>query len=150
MKLLRFQDGSKVCLGVLDGASIIDLSPIALDYPTMLSIIAGGDGALARVREVVAMREHTVPLAGVRLLAPLERPGKFLAIGMNYRKHIAESERLGVPRPEQQYWFNKQTSCISGPFDDIVTSVTEKLDYEVELAAVIGAPAKSVDEHNAR
>lgn len=150
MKLLRFQDGSKICLGVLDDESIIDLSPIAHDYPTMLSIIAGGDGALARIREVVAMREHTIPLAGVRLLAPLERPGKFLAIGMNYRKHIAESERLGVPRPKQQYWFNKQTSCISGPFDDIVTSVTEELDYEVELAAVIGAPAKNVNEKNAR
>ncbi|MBN8910044.1 MAG: fumarylacetoacetate hydrolase family protein, partial [Rhodospirillales bacterium] len=48
------------------------------------------------------------------------------------------------------YWFNKQTSCISGPFDNIVTGVTEKLDYEVELAAVIGAPAKGVGEDDAR
>ena len=149
MKFLRFQDGSKVCLGALEGETIIALDPISQDYPTMLSIIAGGEAALARVREVVARRERTVRLVDVRLLAPLERPGKFLAIGMNYRKHIAESERLGVPKPQQQYWFNKQTSCISGPFDDIVTSVTEKLDYEVELAAVIGLPAKGVDAQNA-
>jgi 2-keto-4-pentenoate hydratase/2-oxohepta-3-ene-1,7-dioic acid hydratase in catechol pathway len=149
MKLLRFQDGSKVCLGALEGETIIALDSISQDYPTMLSIIAGGEAALARVREVVARRERAVPLVDVRLLAPLERPGKFLAIGMNYRKHIAESERLGVPKPQQQYWFNKQTSCISGPFDDIVTSVTEKLDYEVELAAVIGLPAKGVDAQNA-
>lgn len=150
MKLLRFQDGSKVCLGVLESETIIDLSPISHDYPTMLSIISGGDAGLVRVREVAVKRERTVPLAGVRLLAPLERPGKFLAIGMNYRKHIAESEQLGVPRPQQQFWFNKQTTCISGPFDDIVTSVTEQLDYEVELAAVIGAPAKGVDVQNSR
>ena len=145
MKLLRFQDGSKVCLGVLEGEAIIALSPISQKYPTMLSIIADGEPAMDRVREVVARRECTVRLDDVRLLAPIERPGKFLAIGMNYRKHIAESERLGVPKPQRQLWFNKQTTCISGPFDDIVTSVTEKLDYEVELAAVIGVPAKGVE-----
>ena len=54
------------------------------------------------------------------------------------------------PRPKQQLWFNKQTSCIAGPFDDIDPGVTEKLDYEVELGVVIGTPAKNVTEQNAR
>ncbi|GAO52938.1 fumarylacetoacetate hydrolase family protein [Novosphingobium sp. MD-1] len=150
MKLLRYSEGGKVHLGALEGETIIDLSPIESDYPTMLSIVAGGDAALARIRDTIAAREHTRPSAGTQLLAPMERPGKFLAIGMNYRKHIAESEQLGVPKPQQQYWFNKQTSCIAGPFDDIVKGVTEKLDYEVELGAIIGAPAKGVGENDAR
>jgi 2-keto-4-pentenoate hydratase/2-oxohepta-3-ene-1,7-dioic acid hydratase in catechol pathway len=150
MKLLRYAEGSDTRLGVLEGETIIDLRPMAHDYPTMLSIVGGGAVALARVKEVVAEREHTCPKAGARLLAPLERPGKFLAIGMNYRKHATEAERLGVAKPQQQFWFNKQTSCIVGPADDIVTGVTEKLDYEVELAVVIGTPAKGVSEADAR
>lgn len=150
MKLLRYFEGGQTHLGALEGETIIDLSPIALDYPTMLSIVSGGDVALARVKDTIIARERTRPSAGAHLLAPLERPGKFLAIGMNYRKHMAESERLGVPKPQQQFWFNKQTTCIAGPFDDIVTGVTEKLDYEVELAAIIGSPAKGVREGDAR
>ncbi|MEI6722059.1 MAG: fumarylacetoacetate hydrolase family protein, partial [Betaproteobacteria bacterium] len=65
------------------------------------------------------------------------------------QKHLEEAERLGVPAPKQQLWFNKQTSCISGPYDDIDPGVTEKLDYEVELGVVIGAAAKRVTESNA-
>ena len=139
MKLLRYSEGDQTRLGALEGETIVDLSPIASDYPTILSIVRGGDAALARVQDTIAAREHTRASAGVRLLAPIERPGKFLAIGMNYRKHMAESEKLGVPKPQQQFWFNKQTTCIAGPFDDVVAGVTEKLDYEVELAAIIGA-----------
>ena len=51
--------------------------------------------------------------------------------------------------PEKQYWFNKQTSCIAGPYDDIDPGVTESLDYEVELGVVIGASAKRVTEEDA-
>ena len=149
MKLLRYSEDDQTRLGALEGETIVDLSPIASDYPTILSIVRGGDAALARVQDTIAAREHTRASAGVRLLAPIERPGKFLAIGMNYRKHMAESEKLGVPKPQQQFWFNKQTTCIAGPFDDVVAGVTEKLDYEVELAAIIGAPAKGVREEDA-
>ena len=70
---------------------------------------------------------------------------------MNYKKHLEEAERIGVPAPKQQLWFNKQTSCLSGPYDDVDPGVSDKLDYEVELAIVIGMPAKRVtksDAHN--
>ena len=116
----------------------------------MLSIIDGGTRALDRVRTLVAASREVVPLSSVRLLAPIERPGKYLAIGMNYKKHVEEAARLGVPAPKQQLWFNKQTSCIAGPFDDIDPGVTESLDYEVELGAVIGKTAKRVSEADAR
>ncbi|MBV8594430.1 MAG: fumarylacetoacetate hydrolase family protein [Caulobacteraceae bacterium] len=148
MKLLRFRGPDAPVIGVLQGDRIAvpDLGP---DLPTMLSIVAGGEAALQAVKTAAAAATRHVPVAGARLLAPLERPGKYLAIGMNYRKHVAEAERLGVPAPKQQFWFNKQTTCVVGPFDDIDPGVTEKLDYEVELGAVIGARAKSVSEADA-
>ena len=151
MKLLRFDDAGAPRLGVLTGDAIAPLDAIVADYPTMTSIVAGAAQALDRVRSAAdAASAKTFPLKGARLLAPIERPGKYLAIGMNYKKHVEESERLGVPAPKQQLWFNKQTTCLSGPYDAIDPGVTEKLDYEVELGVVIGAPAKGVSEADAR
>ena len=115
----------------------------------MQAIAAGVAQALQRLRETAEMAPIVLPLASAHLLAPIERPGKYLAIGMNYRKHVEESERIGVPAPKQQLWFNKQTTCLSGPYDPIDPGVTEKLDYEVELGVVIGAPAKGVSEADA-
>jgi len=150
MKLLRFMDAGTVRLGVLDGGTIVALDALASDYPTMLSIVAGGNEALEKVRSVLAARSVTVPLAGASLLAPIEQPGKYMAIGMNFQKHVKESEELGVEAPKKQFWFNKQTTCLSGPYDEIDPGVTEMLDYEVELAVVVGAPAKRVDEADAK
>ena len=68
---------------------------------------------------------------------------------MNYQKHVEESRRIGVEAPKHQVWFNKQTTCLAGPYDDIDPGVTEKLDYEVELGVMIGKPAKGVSETDA-
>ncbi len=149
MRLLRFEQAGVVRLGVLDGETIVPLDGLAGLYPTMRTIAAGGPDALERVSRFRRLARARIPLADVRLLAPIERPGKYLAIGMNYRKHAAEAARLGVIIPEKQLWFNKQTTCITGPYDDIVRGVTEKLDYEVELGVVIGQPAKRVPEADA-
>ena len=149
MKLLRYEHAGKPTLGIVKGEDIVCLASLSDTYPTMLSIIAAGEHALSAVAAVAAAAMETVPLAGARLLAPIERPGKYLAIGMNFRKHIAEAERLGVSAPAQQFWFNKQTSCIVGPYDDTDPGVSEKLDYEVELCAVIGRTAKGVSEQDA-
>ena len=149
MKLLRYLDHGAPHLGVLRGEEIVSLDTLAGDYPTVQAIAAGGAQALQRVREAAEAAPITLPLASAHLLAPIERPGKYLAIGMNYRKHVEESERIGVPAPKQQLWFNKQTTCLSGPYDPIDPGVTEKLDYEVELGVVIGAPAKGVSEADA-
>ena len=122
MKLLRFEDGGKPRLGVLKGDHILPLDALADDYPTMLSIVAGGEAALRKIEALAAPAD--IPLAKVRLLAPIERPGKYLAIGMNYRKHVEEAEKLGVATPKQQLWFNKQTTCLAGPYDGIDPGVT--------------------------
>jgi len=149
MKLVRFEQGG-VRLGVVRGDRVVDLAASGAPDWKMLDVIAAGEPALRRIAEIADNSTATQPLANVRLLAPIERPGKYLAIGMNYAKHLEEADKLGVARAKHQVWFNKQTSCISGPFDTIERGVTEKLDYEVELGVVIGTPAKRVSESNAR
>jgi 2-keto-4-pentenoate hydratase/2-oxohepta-3-ene-1,7-dioic acid hydratase in catechol pathway len=150
MRLLRFDDSGVARLGVVKGDSIVVLDALASEYPTMLSIVRSGAPALKTIREFADTSKATRSLAGAKLLAPIERPGKYLAIGMNYQKHLEESERLGVPAPKQQLWFNKQTSCLAGPYDGIDPGVTEQLDYEVELGVVIGRTAKRVSESDAK
>ncbi|MGX7894900.1 fumarylacetoacetate hydrolase family protein [Tsuneonella sp. HG222] len=135
MRLARFEIGGAVDCGVVVGDGIV-----ALGEPDMLAIVAGGRDGLARIAAQVAGRSPDHALDAVRLLAPL-RPGKYMAIGMNYARHNAEMGRDGPP--PRQYWFNKQTTCISGPFDPIDPGVSEAVDYEVELGVVIGAKVKN-------
>ena len=142
MRILRFEreDGPQV--GVVRGDDIVALEPLSEALPTVFAISAGGPEALKRIEDFVSGAPAALALSEARLLIPIERPGKYLAIGMNYRKHVEEAARLGVPPPTRQYWFNKQTSCLSGPFDAIDPGVTKQLDYEVELGVVIGSRAR--------
>ncbi|ARR55078.1 5-carboxymethyl-2-hydroxymuconate isomerase [Rhizorhabdus wittichii DC-6] len=149
MKLVRYDAGAGARIGVVKADGIVDLTAVRLGWTTMMEIIAAGAEALDAIAGIVARDDASVALDGVRLLAPIERPGKYLAIGMNYAKHRDEADKLGIASPQHQLWFNKQTSCLSGPFDAIDPGVSEKLDYEVELAAVIGRAAKRVSEADA-
>ena len=86
-------------------------------------------------------------LEAVRLLAPVT-PRKYLAIGLNYVDHIAES---GMQAPEVPFFFNKQVTCVAGAGDDIhMPRVSKLLDYEAELAIVIGKRCRHVPVENAR
>jgi 2-keto-4-pentenoate hydratase/2-oxohepta-3-ene-1,7-dioic acid hydratase in catechol pathway len=147
MKLLRYRDGIGTGIGAIKGDGIV---PLSNDYPTMLTIIEAGPAALRAIEAKLVGAQPTIPLADAKLLAPIERPGKYLAIGMNYGKHLDEADRLGVARASHQVWFNKQTTCLSGPYDPIEPGNTEKLDYEVELGAVVGKLAKNVSEADAK
>jgi 2-keto-4-pentenoate hydratase/2-oxohepta-3-ene-1,7-dioic acid hydratase in catechol pathway len=89
-----------------------------------------------------------LPLCDVRLLAPIPRPPKFLAAGLNFEDHLAET---GLPRPPTPVFFNKQTTCIVGPGDDVHRPrVSEQLDYEGELGVVIGRRCRHVPVESAR
>jgi 2-keto-4-pentenoate hydratase/2-oxohepta-3-ene-1,7-dioic acid hydratase in catechol pathway len=89
----------------------------------------------------------TYRASDVRLLAPIARPHKYLAIGLNYALH---SKEAGFDLPTHPVIFNKQTSCIIGPGDGIrMPSYTETLDYEGELGVVIGTTCRNVAERNA-
>ncbi len=88
------------------------------------------------------------PLQAVTLHAPIARPRKIFAIGLNYADHIAES---GLERPANQVWFSKAPTSIAGPFDPIeLPAVSEQLDYECELVAVIGKRCRNVPRERAR
>ena len=149
MRLVRFDDDGLARLGVLKDDAIVALDALVSRYPTMLAVIRGGDEALDQIRGYASAAEPVIDVKRAHLLAPIERPGKYLAIGMNYRKHVEEAARGGVSAPANQMWFNKQTTCISGPHDKIEPGVTEKLDYEVDLGVVIGKAAKSVSADHA-
>ena len=144
MKFVRYGTEGRPRVGVVKGEGVVDLVAAGCRWSTMIEIIQGGSYALEAVANIVARADASLRLDTLQLLAPIERPGKYLAIGMNYAKHRDEAERLGVARSQHQVWFNKQTSCLTGPFDPIDPGLTEQLDYEVELAAVIGAAAKRV------
>lgn len=147
MKLVRFDGGAGARAGVVVGDAVVDLEP--LGFLDLLSVVREGVGALARITDFAAS-VASVPMASVRLLAPIERPGKYLAIGMNYRKHVEEGAKLGIAEPKKQLWFNKQTTSIAGPFDGIVKpDVSDQIDYEAELGVVIGKAAKHVSAADA-
>ncbi len=149
MRLLRYLEAGAPRIGLVAGDGIVDIADLTPDFTRIVDIAAAGPDAIARLADLSANATPRLALADAALLAPIERPGKYLAIGMNYGKHLEEADRLGVARSQHQVWFNKQTTCVVGPYDDIDPGVTEKLDYEVELGAVIGKPAKRVSEADA-
>jgi 2-keto-4-pentenoate hydratase/2-oxohepta-3-ene-1,7-dioic acid hydratase in catechol pathway len=148
MKLVRFKNASGVEDGVIKDLGIVSFRAAGFPGLNIIQVIARGPAVLDTLRDAVRRTDPDQQLDDVKLLAPF-RPGKYLAIGMNFRKHVEEAAKLGVSEPANQFWFNKQTTCIAGPYDDIDPGVTEKLDYEVELGVVIGAPAKGVTEQQA-
>ncbi len=141
----------EVRLGKVFGDRLADLTVLVPDLPRTIRAFLEA-GALARAMyDRVRPEAATIGLDEVRLHPPVPDPEKFLAIGMNYAEHSSEAERLGLARPEHQKWFNKQVSCISGPFDDIVMPVvSDQLDYEVELAVVIGTRCRNVPRDGAQ
>lgn len=102
---------------------------------------------LPRIAERLAQTAPDVA-ADTALNAPVTRPGKILAVGLNYLAHIAE---VGKPRPEVPMIFAKYPSAVTGPRDRIILNpaVTSEVDYETELAVVIGSPARAVSRQDA-
>lgn len=134
MKLIRFGEPGEERPGVLqDNGSIVDLSHHIHDY-TPDFFAAGG---VEQARSLVAGGKCPRVDGSPRLGAPVARPHKFVAIGLNYRKHAAE---VGAEIPAEPEIFTKHTSCICGADDGIIVPKTStKLDYEVELAFVVGS-----------
>jgi 2-keto-4-pentenoate hydratase/2-oxohepta-3-ene-1,7-dioic acid hydratase in catechol pathway len=148
MKLATFMEGGRTRVGIVKGDRIIDLAKEAPDLPTdMVALIAKGDAALVKLKSVANAAKETLPLDRVRLRAPLSRPGKIMAIGLNYADHIAETN---AKTPETQTWFCKQVTSLAGPGDDvIVPAVSSAVDWEAELCFVIGKRAKHVPKERA-
>jgi len=148
MKLCRFEESGSIRLGKIVDDTVVDLSGVPGVESSMRALIA----ALPKLRAALeSAREPTFELAAVRLVAPISDPQKYLAIGMNYKAHADEAAAAGIPNPKTQLWFNKQVSCISGPYDSIqLPKVSTQVDYEAELAFVIGARCRNVLAADAR
>ena len=152
MKLVTYTCRGRSSIGKVEGNLVIDIPGSDATFPsTMLELLRGGPALMARIKAIKADSGPTVPMADVRLNAPIPNPGKFLAIGMNYKKHVEEAIRLGMKIPDTQTWFNKQVTCVNGPFDAVhMPRVSDKLDYEAELAVVIGRRCRHVKVEDAR
>jgi 2-keto-4-pentenoate hydratase/2-oxohepta-3-ene-1,7-dioic acid hydratase in catechol pathway len=145
MKFVTYSDGSTAKLGALVNERVIDLAALGLPT-TMLDFIRAGAEVWAQAAARCSASEApSVPLASVRLLAPLSNPPKLVAIGLNYMDHCREQN---VPVPERPLVFAKFASSIVGPGDAIVwnPALTQQVDYEAELAVVIGKRARNVSQ----
>ncbi|MUH37645.1 FAA hydrolase family protein [Zobellia amurskyensis] len=146
MKLIRFGSVGQEKPGVqLDNGTRLDVSEFTSDYTESFF---GGDG-IEKLRDWLDKNERNCPVVpnDVRLGSPLVRPSKIVCVGLNYAKHAAES---GMAIPKEPVLFFKSTSAIVGPNDDVVIPKnSEKTDWEVELAVVIGKKASYVEEKDA-
>jgi 2,4-didehydro-3-deoxy-L-rhamnonate hydrolase len=144
MKLVRFGAPGREKPGVVDeNGRIRDLSEVVADVSGAALSAAG----LAKIRE--AAKRDTLPLVneGVRLGPCVGNVGNYIAIGLNYSDHAAES---GMPIPSEPIIFNKARSCICGPNDEItLPKNSKKTDWEVELAIVIGQRARYLSKQDA-
>ena len=142
MKLATYTLHGRTSTGIVVGDEIID-SGVA---GTMIDLIRDWD-QLKPDLEKRAAAGGGIPLASVRLEAPVQRPGKIFAIGLNYADHIAESK---METPQRQVWFTKAQTSVNGPYDDIqIAKGTMTNDYEVELVAIIGKGGKHVSADDA-
>ena len=129
MRLVRFEHAGEAAYGRLEGERVQRVAGLTL-----------GEALAGK-----AVGE-AFPLASVRLLAPVARPGKILGIGVNYAAHAVESVSfVNTAKPEVQKWFNKQATATNGPYDDVhLPKVSSQLDYEGELVVVIGKAGRHV------
>ncbi|MCC4213642.1 fumarylacetoacetate hydrolase family protein [Leeuwenhoekiella parthenopeia] len=146
MKLIRFGAAGKEKPGVqLDSGKRIDVSAFGEDYTEAFFETDG----LNRLQSWLSKEQDNCPevSAETRLGAPLVRPSKIVCIGLNYVSHAKET---GMEVPKEPILFFKATSAIVGPNDDvIIPKGSEKTDWEVELAVVIGKKASYVSEAEA-
>jgi 2-keto-4-pentenoate hydratase/2-oxohepta-3-ene-1,7-dioic acid hydratase in catechol pathway len=142
MKLATFTHNNATRIGVVVEDSIVDLAAVPELPREMKAFLNAGKDALDRARNAVRDKVRVLPLKEVKLEAPIARPPEFLAIGLNYADHVAES---GMKAPEFPMFFNKQATCVNGPYDPIhLPRVSSALDYEGELGIVIGKRCRHV------
>jgi 2-keto-4-pentenoate hydratase/2-oxohepta-3-ene-1,7-dioic acid hydratase in catechol pathway len=154
MLLVTFADGAGSRIGVLDAAraELVDLAQAASNLPSdMLGLIALGAAGLTEVRRALASAAARRPLTSVRLLAPIPRPARnIICVGKNYRDHAQEVQSIAAGGadaiPAAPIFFTKATSTVIGPGASIPASSdpTQSVDYEGELAVVIGLGGRGI------
>lgn len=149
MRLVTYDDGTGAQAGVLLGDEIVPAAALGAPATTVRSLLEVLDAAgLADLGERAARSDARVPRAGVRLLAPVPDPEKIICLGLNYRDHAAEAQQ---EIPEHPRWFAKFANSLVGDGADVVIPAAhpDYVDYEAELAVVIGRTAHLVTEADA-
>ncbi|QEE19210.1 fumarylacetoacetate hydrolase family protein [Youhaiella tibetensis] len=168
MRLVTYRSGPAAAgrLGALVGDLVIDIEALGAAYEIelpndMLTFIDLGPAALDTTRQLIEDSEGEFPVgtafyaSNVKLLAPIPRPRKnIFGIGLNYVEHVAESARsldTSKDLPKQPVIFSKPPTAVCGPGDAIEhnAKITQQLDWEVELAVIMGRKAKRVEEADA-
>ncbi|MGA2319502.1 MAG: fumarylacetoacetate hydrolase family protein [Solirubrobacteraceae bacterium] len=145
MRLLTYEQGSGPHAGVLLGEDIVPAATLDAPADSVRGLLAALDRAeLAALGERAARSTVTTALRQVRLLAPVPDPEKIICLGLNYRDHAAES---GQEIPKAPMWFAKFANSLIGSGEEIVLPAAhpDYVDYEAELAVVIGHTASRVD-----
>jgi len=142
MKLVTFFYNNTSHIGAVIDGKVVD-STGSNDIPdNMIDFLSAGDEAKAAMQALIDSGYSRIPLADVSLQAPVPRPGKFLGISLNYQDHIAETK---LDKPEYPTFFTKHSTCVIADGEAIHRPVVSgKLDYEGELAFVIGKRCKHV------
>ena len=160
MQQCTYRHHDRTAVGLVQGDHVINLSAALGDalsaHQPMIDLIAQWAVLQPRVEAIAAVAGSAdapamLPLAAVELLAPIPRPGKTLAIGLNYLEHVQE-RIVGESRsvPEHQIWFPKLANAIHAPFAPIVLPrVSQMSDYEAEMVAVIGQRCRHVPAEQA-
>ncbi len=143
MRLVTFTQAGATRVGLLDGEEIVDLRAAAPGLPTeMCAFLEAGDAALDAARNALAAGGSRLPLGDAHLESPVLRPGKILAVGLNYRDHVEEA---GQEVPKLPMIFNKQGTSAHPPYDPFhLPRASHVLDYEGELAFVVGKRCRHV------
>jgi len=146
MKLIRFGLANKEKPGIeLSDGTRIDVSAFGEDYNEFFF----GSNGIKRLTQWLSANKSNCPIIGeeIRLGPPIDRPSKIVCVGLNYAKHAKES---GMEVPTEPVLFFKASSAIVGPNDDVILpKKSEKSDWEVELAIIIGDKASYVNESEA-
>jgi 2-keto-4-pentenoate hydratase/2-oxohepta-3-ene-1,7-dioic acid hydratase in catechol pathway len=155
MRLVTFRadDGSSR-LGALVGETVVDLAAASGgSLPSdMVAFIEAGPNALAKAKDLLAGNPSGKPLASVTLLAPIPRPRRnAFCLGLNYHDHAAEAAGQGLKLPEFPMYFTKSPNTIIGPDAaiEIDTDLTQQVDWEIELAVVIGPGGRDIKKADA-
>ncbi|CAN9513047.1 unnamed protein product [Ophioblennius macclurei] len=153
MRLVQFRrhgdkEGIRVGVELGEGLNVVDLKAFDSSAPsTMKELLELGDKGLECARRALASGRCVLDRADIHLLPPVLAPEKVVCVGMNYRDHCLEQN---APIPKEPIIFSKFPSAITGPYDDIcLPSESHEVDWEVELAFVIGRRGKHIKEEDA-
>jgi 2-keto-4-pentenoate hydratase/2-oxohepta-3-ene-1,7-dioic acid hydratase in catechol pathway len=149
MRLITFDDGSGPQAGILVGEDVVPVSALNAPASSVKGLLQALDAdALLGLGERAEGARDRIALSGVRLLAPVPNPEKIICLGLNYRDHAEES---GQEIPAAPLWFGKFANSLIGSGQDIVlpSAHPDYVDYEAELAVVIGRTANRVEEADA-